>query len=236
MIVKDEADFFNLYQGASVSQKCGDFSTMFFYNKRAMENIKKHNPNARIIIVLRNPIDRAFSNFMHLIRDGRETEKNPLKAFLFSEERINASNYMPFWNYSSPGKYSHWVPMWQMNFTDVLLIDFRRLKLDLPQVLADISNFLSISNEFVYDSDRRNVSGIPKCTLLHKVLKEKTIFHRITKLLIPDDRVRNRIKNGITNLNLNSGSKKNYINDEYIEYLTKYYSKDLAFMDKIFEK
>ncbi len=48
----------------------GEVSSVYFQSEKACKAIKKHFPNAKLLIVLRNPVDRAFSNFNVLANNG----------------------------------------------------------------------------------------------------------------------------------------------------------------------
>ena len=71
--ITDERVYFNLFSGHE-DKVCGDMSNDYlYYYEKSIKNIKKYLGNEiKIVIVLRNPIDRAYSNYMHHIRDGWE--------------------------------------------------------------------------------------------------------------------------------------------------------------------
>ena len=48
-----------------------EFSTLYFHDRNVPERIRRYNPEARLLLSLRNPIDRAFSQHKHEIRRGR---------------------------------------------------------------------------------------------------------------------------------------------------------------------
>ena len=51
----------------------GEASTSYLFGPRVPARIARHLPEVRLIAVLRNPIDRAFSNYWHSIKSGLET-------------------------------------------------------------------------------------------------------------------------------------------------------------------
>ena len=46
----------------------GDLS----YDQSAPARYQRRVPDAKLIAILRDPVDRAFSSYMHLVRDGRD--------------------------------------------------------------------------------------------------------------------------------------------------------------------
>jgi len=66
-------DYQNLFKGAITYKAVGEASADYlYYFKCSIKNIKKYLGNPKIIIILRNPIERAFSAYLHMLRDGRE--------------------------------------------------------------------------------------------------------------------------------------------------------------------
>lgn len=224
MVITDESTYFGLYSSKKEHQSCGDCSTMYFYSEDAIRKIGQHNPEARIIIVLRNPIERAFSHFMHQVRDGYEKENDPLASFLRSKERIG-SGHMPFWDYESPGNYSEWLPKWNNAFKHVLVLDYRQVMADPTKTMTKIADFLGVPDDFQVTPDQVfNQSGIPKFPWLNRLLKRRTLVHRIVAAVMPEER-RMFIKNRILNSNNRKASLKDH--PAFIEYLNKVYVKDL---------
>ena len=61
--IKTEEEYLSLFKDADSSQMAGEASTFYLYSKAAQKEIKGFNPHAKIIIMLRNPID-----FLHSLR------------------------------------------------------------------------------------------------------------------------------------------------------------------------
>lgn len=49
---------------------CGEISPSYFHNVMVPERIRKYSPSAKIVLCLRDPIKRAYSNHLHMIREG----------------------------------------------------------------------------------------------------------------------------------------------------------------------
>lgn len=56
----------------------GEFSPNYLCDPRAAKRIFEYNPDIRLIVILRNPIDRAFSHFLHEVRAGQAELKKGL--------------------------------------------------------------------------------------------------------------------------------------------------------------
>ncbi|WP_419151949.1 sulfotransferase domain-containing protein [Aeribacillus alveayuensis] len=57
-----------------------------------------------MIVILRNPVDRAYSQYMHFVRDGRETLS--FQAALEKEQKRLENNWEYAWGYKNLGYYS----------------------------------------------------------------------------------------------------------------------------------
>ena len=80
----------------------GEASVSYLFYENVPEDIKKYNPNAKIIIMLRNPIERAFSHYLMdyrlgLISDSFENVLAKISkhknAHLFYQQYIEVSKY-----------------------------------------------------------------------------------------------------------------------------------------------
>ncbi|MFM7015490.1 MAG: sulfotransferase family protein [Bacteroidota bacterium] len=61
--IRDENVYQQLFTKATKEQICGEASVSYLYSLKAAEKIFQYNPTAKIIILLRNPVDRAWSHF-----------------------------------------------------------------------------------------------------------------------------------------------------------------------------
>jgi len=61
------------FEGASEDQLMGEDSTTYFASTEAAKRIAKQNKAIKLIVMLRNPVERAYSHYWHLVRTGRAT-------------------------------------------------------------------------------------------------------------------------------------------------------------------
>ena len=82
----------------------GESTPFYLWHRAAQRRIAEQLPDARLIAVVRDPIDRAYSNWMHLWSDGLEPVADFETAFAREHERI-AKGWAPFWRYAQLGRY-----------------------------------------------------------------------------------------------------------------------------------
>ena len=69
----DEGQYVRLFRGALHYRAIGEASPSYLVTKGAAERIKARVPNAKIIMLLRDPTERAFSHYLMDIRDGLQS-------------------------------------------------------------------------------------------------------------------------------------------------------------------
>ena len=71
-IINNYDDYIKLFENITVEKVIGDVSPDYlYYYQSSIKNIKKNLGNeVKIIIILRNPIERAFSNYFHLVKEN----------------------------------------------------------------------------------------------------------------------------------------------------------------------
>lgn len=60
----------SLFRKSSPGVLCGEGSTTYMPSRRVPERISSLNPGAKIIFILRNPVDRAYSAYWHNVYEG----------------------------------------------------------------------------------------------------------------------------------------------------------------------
>ena len=96
--------YLELFDEAPEGTLRGESTPFYLYNRDARRRIAADNPDAKLIAVLRDPVDRAYSNWMHLWMDGLEPRADIVEAVSHEQKRIDAG-WAPFWHYSGLGMY-----------------------------------------------------------------------------------------------------------------------------------
>jgi len=65
--VADWQDYLKLFQGAGDCRAIGEASPCYLWSKSAPRNMAARFPGAKIIMVLRNPAERAFAQHLHTL-------------------------------------------------------------------------------------------------------------------------------------------------------------------------
>ena len=126
-------------------------STPFYlYLRHARQRLAEELPEARFVVVLRDPIDRAYSNWMHLWVDGLEPESDFVAAWRAEERRVDAG-WAPFWHYRRMGRYGEQLAdlFARVGRERVLVLRYWQLVAQPAQTLNRVSAFLGIAPDRV---------------------------------------------------------------------------------------
>ena len=92
--ITDEAEYLALFKNAGYAKRIGEASTWYLYSSGAAQRIKAFSPDARIIVMLRNPVDMLRSLHWHSIRNGTE-DLHDFAAALEAEEDRRSGRRIP---------------------------------------------------------------------------------------------------------------------------------------------
>lgn len=194
-LVVDIRDYRALFTGRTSEKAVGEACSVYLYHPRAPGNIKRHIPDAKLVVMLRNPVDTTYSAFMQQIRDGLETTGDFEEALRLEKNRIR-DNWRPMWHYKRRGYYHAQLSRYFDLFAPAqirihLYDDFTT---DPKAVIQDIFAFLDVDSGFLPDMNvRYNVGGLPKSQGLQNLLGSKNTVKKMIKACLPH-RVTRRLK------------------------------------------
>ena len=151
------ADYASLFAPAPAGQLRGESTPFYLWSHGAKRRIAEQLPDAKLIVIVRDPVDRAYSNWMHLWVDGLEPEADFATAMAAEEERI-AAGYAPFWRYRELGLYGQQledlytlVPREQVH-----VLRFGSLIEEPTRALDDVAAFLGIETGLLSEVPANN--------------------------------------------------------------------------------
>jgi hypothetical protein len=123
-------------------------------------------------VILRDPVDRAYSNWAHLWADGLETIGDFLVACA-EEPRRTEAGWAPFWRYLSTGLYGRQLQHLSGLFPrDQMLVLRYKALVDEPQATLDtVCRFLGVRDGLVSEVPAKNVGGYVPPTLYTRCLR-----------------------------------------------------------------
>jgi sulfotransferase family protein len=142
--VSDEAEYLALFKGARNEDLLGEGSTSYLWDTQAAGRIKRAVPEARILIMLRDPVDRAYSHYWNDVREGLE-ERSFVDA-LAEEQRSGPGGWGVSSLYIDCGRYADQVARYRERFGSggVHVSFLEDFVTDRAEVMADIHSFLGV--------------------------------------------------------------------------------------------
>ena len=242
---------FEEYTNLFINQNCdyyGESSTGYFCFPEFIKRIKVYyNDSPKLIIILRNPIDRIYSHYWWLRSLG--SENTNLKAAILNDFDVepNIKNKLPEGNFKSYyqfGLYGKWVSKFISEFgrANIHIITTENLKDNPLKTINSCFSFLNLELLDTIPEIKINQTGtnrFPKVfNFTRNILNKKNTFSKSIKVFIPI-KFRQTIKEKFNLIILNlTKSKKAYpkINLEDRKWLTNLYQMDVELLKKITSK
>lgn len=145
----DFKNYQKVYKSAETLQYRGDASTAYMVDDNFIDRIKTHPIDAKFIFILRNPVDRAYSNYWFL--KGKGFEQLPFKeAFLKNKDEIfnfhknTLSNGMHY--YFQLGLYGQRIKKFYAHFhpENILVIETNELNKNPLKTVNACCHFLKL--------------------------------------------------------------------------------------------
>ena len=201
----------------------GESSVHYLYhNVEAISNIKKHlGDKVKIIIVLRNPVDRAISNWRYQDKDFLV-----LKEALNIEKTRIEKGYNSFWFYTELGFYYEQVKSYIDNFENTKVVLFEDLIKNTESVMTELYKFLNVDSSYKNENFKKHnhstVSITPKHQSLKYLLNTQNRVNTFKKL----------VKNKVIPKKLYF-EKSELITDNDVDFLKGLYKEDIKKLQKL---
>lgn len=166
------ARYEQLFDAAPPGTLRGESTPFYLWDKAAHRRIHDAVPHAKLIAVIRDPVDRAYSNWTHLWCDGLEPEADFAAACAAEPARI-AAGYAPFWRYLDLGRYGE---QFQHLFSvfpreQVHVLRYQQLVDEPARSIDAICEFLGVRTGVVESIPSSNLSGWADDTRLNSALR-----------------------------------------------------------------
>lgn len=164
--IKTWNDYLALFTEVTTEKAIGEASPCYLNHPRSPARIKQALPGVRLIVSLRDPVDRAYSGYLMAVRDAGETR--PF-AKVIGEQRAPWHDNLAY--YSPCQRYLECFPRGRMKFVHAEALNAQPAK-----VLQDIFSFLGVNPAFEPDTSTHfNKGGVPRSRRLHWVLNNRHI-------------------------------------------------------------
>ena len=196
-------DYLRLFDAAPQGALRGEASPLYLFSDRAAQRIRHHVPECRLIVVLRNPVEQAWSHFMYATKQSIETEPDFVRALRLEEERL-AAGWQPLFGYSRFPAYADQMERFLAEFPreQILVRLYEDLEQDPGRLMADMFQFIGVTSGFVADTGQKlNAGGVPKNRAFQDFLMKSNPLTKAIGFIMPRE-LRWRIRDRLAKLNM----------------------------------
>lgn len=185
--IADIDEYHALFEKATGETAIGEASHSYLYRPEAPARILRYEPGMKMIAVLRDPAERAYSHYRQMIRDGREPLRDFVCALEAEKERV-AGGWWPDFHYVRMGLYGaqlrRYFELFERDQIRVYLYD--DLVADPVGMLRDVFTFLNVDNALLPEVILKyNASGVPRNGAVHTYLQGLRLAKPVARRYLP---------------------------------------------------
>ena len=192
-IVTSEAAYRGLYTGLEGKTTVEVGTGYLYHHQTAIPRIKAVlGPDTRIGIVLRDPVERAWSSYMHFVKDTHE----PLgfRESIAQEPERTAANWDFMWHHIAMGRYAAQVEAYLQAFPHTRVFFFEDLRRDADGFMRRIFDLVGVEQVALPPVEAKNRSGQPRYRSLQRLITTenpvKGMVRPLLRMLVPEEKRR----------------------------------------------
>ena len=191
---RNETAYMQLFAKANGVKIAGESSTNYLYSQVAAEKIYNFNPDAKIIIILREPAKFLYSLHSHYVKFTEENEPDFLTALALETARKKEKATSPrvispsYLYYSQRVQYYRQVKRYYDRFEreQIKVVIFEEFKSENERIYREILEFLGVNSNFTPEYDAVNVNKEVKFKAINDLVNNP-IIKNISKNLLSQE-------------------------------------------------
>lgn len=236
------------YTGADDSQHLavGDISPCYMFYDYVPERILQTlGKDVKLIFTLRNPMQRAYSDYLHNFRRGFIDDTDFLSSIETDLKRLKNNTPKEFKDrynsFVSRGLYGRYIKSYLKFFPKgnmlFLLFEDDFLK-NRENAIYELQNFLGVEPlNLELNGVKNNKAYVPKSRGLNKMVYGQNIVKKIAKSVIPSFTIRQKIRDKISSFNSDKNIEVPCISRETETWLYRdFYKDDIAELENIIDR
>ena len=229
-MITDEKKYLKLFNDAKSHSAIGEATPAYLHSPHAASKIKERFPNSKIIISIRNPIERAQSSY--LSNEFMRKDKLSFLEMVKSHVELIMKNNFYIYNILEPGFYSKHIKRFQEIFdpNQIKILIFEEYINNTKNSISELLDFLGLNDDFVFTEQSKNSYRIPKNKFFQSTLENKT-FRRISTHFIPT-----LTREKIGDKFLLKEVKKPQISVAERNYLKNFYSNEVKDLESLLDR
>jgi len=240
-LYKRGVDYFHsFFSDAESSAVIATADTYLLIDYDAIERIYAYNPNMRIVVMLRNPVDRAYSSYNYSVNYGHHKKYDSFIDSIEHEKSIESESNIVLQNnkghFYGSLYYEH-ISKWLKRFgrDQILFLTTNELKNSPEKTNKKLFSFLEVKDIDIHPG-RENKQAVPKFKGLEKNLLDRDTFLRKIFRKVSPRFIKNFIINSGIVDKLHRANRKDQKVPELSaadrEIAMNYFKKDIEQMEK----
>jgi hypothetical protein len=223
-------DYLKLFAGVRDEIAIGDASPNYLlYHQTSVPLIAKYIPHAKLIAILRNPVDRAYSDYLMNMREGR----NKRDLIEQAKYRTQQSHVIRKGFYYEG--LQHFYDVFDPQQIKVFLYD--DLKADSGKLMKEMYQFLGVDPSFTPDTSKvAQKAQVPKNQAVNKLLQQKNpLRSSIAKMLrgVFSVKTRQKLRTQLVQLNMDKKGKIPPLSPQDRQELQEIYRPDILKLQEL---
>jgi len=186
-VIRSRFEYQGLFAPAGPTQICGEASPSYLFEAGVAQRIRQTIPHCRIIVLVRDPVDRAYSEYLMNLVAGLE-ERTFLEAVTDAVFGRQRKSWADFPLYCEASKYGSQVERYLRVFprSQVLVLTSHELGNQPKQMMRRVSEFLDVPGEFwnSFEFQRHNEGRAPRNALVASTLNS-SFARRVGRGAVP---------------------------------------------------
>jgi hypothetical protein len=232
-LCKNTEEYEAYYDEVKKESAVGEISPSYLHYYNVADIIKSKLGLVKIVVVLRNPVEKAYSQYMHMVRDQRET-MGFYDALLAENER-KEKGWGGIWSYSGSSLYADGIEKYHSVFgkDNVKIILFEDMVDNTNTVVSELFSYLDVDSAIKSKTSTiYNRSGNSRSRMVSNFFLKPNGIKKIIKTIIPE-RIRGSIRLTLLDLNI---EKKELMDLKSKKYLIEFFRQDVARLEDILGK
>ena len=183
-MITDEKNYLKLFKNATNHKAIGESSPVYLQCPHSAKEIKKDNPDSKIIISIRNPIEKAHSSYFSYKFMNLDKRSFIEKINLFKKQFD--SNEFYIFNFVEDGFFSKHIKRYQDVFApeNIKIIYFENYIKDIPKHIRLLQEFLELDVNSDFTEKPKNSFRVPRNKIANSLLQNK-MFRDVSTKLVP---------------------------------------------------
>jgi hypothetical protein len=202
----------SMFENVSGENIRGESSVFYLLSRTAAKDLAAFAPDAKILIMLRNPLDVLESHHSQIVYEGIESEKDVTTALRLETDRKNscpsdrATYKERVKHYSDVVRFGEQLARFREHFTpeQIHTVIYDDLKADMAHEYAKVLAFLGVDTNFQPVFELKNANKTVRSATLRTLLYQTPEpITRLSRMVLPNYTLRRRVRNAIKRMNTN---------------------------------